>query len=266
MDDGSSESESSATIFPEDSNILPLDKPAVVAGNFDACSNKQKNMDVVVVDSPGMFVRPEVPGPEVPKFPLEFREELQTVEICCGCARLTLSCKREGLNALGVDWNGCKDKPEGRVIWIDLATKRGLDELIQRLEANKGTLKVVFMSPPCGTASRAREIRRKKPKFGKWIDPKPFRSDEFPDGLPSLKGNAAEKVRIANALYANMVEIAMWCDKNGVAWVMENPKNSHYWETAPLKELRRRKWSEDEAEKLKEPYCRSDFQLHARWR
>ena len=47
-----------------------------------------------------------------------------------------------------MDWSGCKDKPEGRVIWINLATKQGIDELKDILKANIGTLKVVFMSPP----------------------------------------------------------------------------------------------------------------------
>ena len=114
-------------------------------------------------------------------------EGLEVLEICCGCARLASHCSKVGLKALGVDWKGCKDKPEGRVIWIDLSTDRGVEELKAVLAANKRTLKVVFMSPPCGTASRAREIRRHKPdESGRIIDPKPFRSDEFPDGLPQV--------------------------------------------------------------------------------
>lgn len=46
----------------------------------------------------------------------------------------------------------------------------------------EGRVKYVHFAPPCGTASRAREIRRKG------CDPKPLRSDEEPDGLPHLTG------------------------------------------------------------------------------
>ena len=164
---------------------------------------------------------------------------------------------KEGLNSLGIDWKGCKDKPEGRVIWLDLTTKRGMRDLKDILEANKHTLKIVFMSPPCGTASRAREIRRTKPDaFGKVIDPKPLRSDEHPDGLPDLGGIALEKVKSANILYENMIEIALWCDEHGVSWILENPSNSHIWETKAFKKLRELK----RADKLKTPYERTQFQ------
>lgn len=184
-------------------------------------------------------------------------EKLQVLEVCCGCARLTFSCMKEGLNALGIDWKGCKDKPEGRVIWLDLTTKRGMRDLKDILEANKHTLKIVFMSPPCGTASRAREIRRTKPDaFGKVIDPKPLRSDEHPDGLPDLGGIALQKVKSANVLYENMIEIALWCDEHGISWILENPSNSHIWETKAFKKLRKLKW----ADKLKTPYERTQFQ------
>ena len=42
----------------------------------------------------------------------------------------------------------------------------------------------VHFGVPCGTASRAREVRLKN-KSGKanFIDPKPLRNDSFPDGL-----------------------------------------------------------------------------------
>ena len=142
----------------------------------------------------------------------ELDEKLVMLEVCCGCARLTYHCSKKGMKALGIDWSGCKDKPKGRVIWINLATSRGLAELKEQLEANKKTLKVVFMSPPYGTASGAREIRRNPDELGRVIDPKPLRSDEFPDGLPSLGGEALIKVGIANVLDANMVAVALWCD------------------------------------------------------
>ena len=43
----------------------------------------------------------------------ELDEGLEVIEVCCGCARLTYHCSKVGLRSLGVDWSGCKDKPEG---------------------------------------------------------------------------------------------------------------------------------------------------------
>ena len=184
-------------------------------------------------------------------------EKFVVIEVCCGCARVTKSCQSLGMKSVGVDWSGCKDKPEGRVFWHNLATDQGFENFMELLEANKGSIKVVYMSPPCGTASRAREIRRRKPNSeGKIIDPKPLRSDAHPDGLPWLKGIAKEKVRIANVLYANMVRLAEWCDQNGIAWAIENPSNSHMWETMAFRRLRKAKWDD----LLKNPYERVKFQ------
>ena len=75
--------------------------------------------------------------PKAPGSYNELDESLEVLEICGGCARLTLHSKNIGLNALGIDWKGCKDKPEGRVIWLDLTTERGMTELKAILEANK---------------------------------------------------------------------------------------------------------------------------------
>ena len=168
------------------------------------------------------------PVPEAHIVHNELDEGLFVVEVCGGCARLTKHCGQKGLKAKGTDWSGCKDKPEGRVIWINLATKQGIKELKDIFKANIRILKVVFMSPPCGTASRAREIKRLKPdSAGRVIDPKPFRSDGYPDGLPDLGGEASIKVEIANALYSNMVDLVFWCVQTDVAWLIENPSNSH---------------------------------------
>ena len=184
-------------------------------------------------------------------------ENLVFVEICCGCARLSKECQSKGLRSLGIDWKGCKDKPEGRVIWLDLTIDHGMSELMDILEANKKSLKVVFMSPPCGTASRAREIRRfKKDARGKVLDPKPLRSDDHPDGLPTLYGAGLAKVKAANKLYENMIKLALWSDANKLIWIIENPSNSHMWETKHFKELRTLKWQD----KLQRPYSRCQFQ------
>eukprot|EP00973_Karenia_brevis_P044943 6223854-Karenia_brevis.AAC.1 len=80
---------------------------------------------------------------------------------------------RAGFNALGVDHSKNKDTPQCKAINIDLTTESGQRILMSLLEERR----VVFVhfAPPCGTATRAREIRRKG------VDPKPLRTEEFPD-------------------------------------------------------------------------------------
>ena len=101
------------------------------------------------------------------------------VEVFCGCARLTRELNTAGLDAIGVDYFGNKDKPLSKSTCIDLLSDWGqaaLRKLIKEIDAG-----LTWFAPPCGSASRALEIRRKHGS-----DPKPKRSDEWPDGLPDL--------------------------------------------------------------------------------
>lgn len=104
----------------------------------------------------------------------------KALEVMCGCAELTSELHKAGFDATGIDYKGCKDKAKSRVIWIDLATRLGQLEFWDLVHA--GSVRYIHFAPPCGTASRAREIRRRG------VDPKPLRSQEHPDGLPDLCG------------------------------------------------------------------------------
>ena len=85
------------------------------------------------------------------------------------------------------------------MISLDFKSDHGPAELFDIPEANKGSLKVVWISPPDRTASRAREIKRfKKDSRGRVLDPKPLRSDEYPDGLPTSYRAGLVKVEDAN--------------------------------------------------------------------
>ena len=81
-------------------------------------------------------------------------------------------------------------------------------------------------------ASRAREIRR---KVG--VDPKPLRSDSFPDSIPGLCG--ADKVRVekANLIYKFIAEMVTTLSQSKISWAIENPANSLMWATSWMKEL-----------------------------
>lgn len=146
------------------------------------------------------------------------------VEVFCGIAHLTLELQKVGFRAVGIDHKGCKDKPVAKALWIDLTTRRGQLEFWDIIRSQN--VKYVHFAPPCGTASAARNIRRKG------IDPKPLRSEENPDGLPNLSGANRGRVDSANELYKFVARAAEKLEAMGVSWSIENPTNSLMWTTS----------------------------------
>ena len=90
----------------------------------------------------------------------------------------------------------------------------------------------VFLAPPCGSASRARQIPLKKRKFGgNRHGPRPLRSDQFPNGLPNLTPSESERVSLANQLYHLTAKVVKWAVEAGCIFVVENPQFSLFWAT-----------------------------------
>ena len=139
--------------------------------------------------------------------------------------------QQAGWSALGVDYAWNKDKPIGPAVYLDLTTQAGQDALWQIIVDRKCVY--VHFAPPCGTASRAREKR-----INSGFDPKPLRSDEKPDGLDNLPEKDELRVEQANKLYAFTAEVCLKLDELGIAWSIENPKNSLFWLTSWLVKLR----------------------------
>ena len=81
------------------------------------------------------------------------------------------------------------------VLRIHLGEKHG-EELVWRI-LQQDKVAGIHLGPPCGTSSRAREIRR---SYGP--DPRPLRTDAQPDGLKNLRGKALQRVQMANRLYS----------------------------------------------------------------
>ena len=158
-------------------------------------------------------------------------EKVGAAEIFCGCARMSKELLNVGFDAVAIDYRGNKDKPEIQAYFeLDLSRPWGVAELHKIMEEKK--VKIAFMAPPCGSASAARMIRRKKGP-----DPKPLRSMKYPDGLPWLGQIDRERVAIANRLYEMAAELAWFCEENGICWVIENPTNSLMWCTTPFVQL-----------------------------
>ena len=93
----------------------------------------------------------------------------------------------------------------------------------------------VHMGVPCGTASRARDIKMSKTQHG----PPPLRSSEYPDGLPAsqLSPSNLARLRAANRLYRFMKEIILLLPPATI-WTVENPWRSWLWSTSYFKAIK----------------------------
>lgn len=146
------------------------------------------------------------------------------LEIFAGTGGVAACFKRHGLsNSVAVD----KVKTAGAltgIIPLDLTKDEDQQAVMQWLQhpAAKG----VFVAPPCGTASAARNIEVPGEDL-----PKPLRSWEQPEGLSNLSGTDLLRVSAANILYAFTAELLEACCSLGKLFMVENPRNSLFWFT-----------------------------------
>ena len=82
-------------------------------------------------------------------------DELLVIEICAGSARLTKTCRKLGLRGLAVD-NSAERSCGVDIMKLDLTDAAQLQLLLDIISADKDNILMIFMAPPCGTASRAR--------------------------------------------------------------------------------------------------------------
>ena len=108
------------------------------------------------------------------------------IEIFSGTAGLCAEVRRHGLlSSVGVDAHVAK-RTKSPVLRIHLGEKHG-EELLWRI-LRQDNIAGIHLGPPCGTSSRAREIRR---SYGP--DPRPLRTDAQPDGLRNLRGKDRQR-------------------------------------------------------------------------
>lgn len=154
--------------------------------------------------------------------------ELIFVEMFCGTARLSKAVAEAGLNVLAIDKVACARKVS--VTCLDLTTADHQKVLFECLcKANVASLHI---APPCGTASRAREIPIGNPPTPR-TNPKPLRSpdDLWGEVLPTSQVDKA-RVKAANTLYVVSVVAAAIMVQRGSLVSVENPSNSHFWALA----------------------------------
>ena len=158
-------------------------------------------------------------------------QDLLVVEICAGSARLTKTVRAKGMRGLAID----KTKSRGcgtEIMVLDLTLEQDLRILLQLLRSESKCIALVFISPPCGTASKARERPIKASLLFGQKQPEPLRTSSKPDQKDMLSGLDKVKTELANQLYEAVTAIVLECDKLGL-WVMvENPRSSLYWDTS----------------------------------
>ena len=159
------------------------------------------------------------------------KEQLQcpvVIEVFSGTARVTSAARALGLSSsFGADHD--IRKAEASSVKLDLSTSEGLRLL--KFWVSSPLVIGIFLAPPCGTCSLARNIKLRD-SLGKVIPgPVPLRSPEFPEGLPFLADNDRQRVSQANKIYEAVASIMQHAQSLGRIIVVENPRSSLFWMT-----------------------------------
>ena len=150
------------------------------------------------------------------------------LEIFCGSARVTACLKMIGLtSSFGVDH--IKGKAVSTCKVADLTTQEGQQLLLTWLDAPN--VEGVFLAPPCGTCSLARNIILRDCKGRPLPGPVPLRSHLHPEGLLNLSPKNRKRVSLANTLYEFLGKVIRIADSKGLIIVVENPRSSLFWLT-----------------------------------
>ena len=153
-------------------------------------------------------------------------EDLYALEIFCGAGRLCGAIRKLGMHdSVGIDSTVHKHL-KSPILRLDL-TKNSSIELVERMISQE-TLAFIHFAPPCGTASRARNIYR--PEYSH--NPPPCRSDHLPDGLKFLRGTLKLRVELANRLYWVTGYLFKQAWDHGILASVENPSRSFFWQTS----------------------------------
>eukprot|EP00959_Pyramimonas_sp_CCMP1952_P214525 4489476-Pyramimonas_sp.AAC.1 len=122
------------------------------------------------------------------------------LELFAGSERLL-----QAILALTLSWGEAWDLARGRE--YDLLMVSNLERLFRRLRRRRWWW--IHMAPPCSTFSRARRP--------------PLRSPDYPWGLLGLSPGDAEKAQEGSTLCVPAVQVALFCIREGIYFVIENP-------------------------------------------
>ena len=150
------------------------------------------------------------------------------IEVFCGSARVTACLKELGIrDSFGVDHN--LEKAVSTAKRLDLTNHADQQLFMQWMLSP--LVVGVFLAPPCGTCSLARNIQLRDEKGRKIRGPRPLRSAAWPEGLPGLSDKDRARVSSANHLYEFLAKIVATAHAKGLLVVVENPRSSLFWLT-----------------------------------
>ena len=163
-------------------------------------------------------------------------QDLFIIEICAGSARLSKVAHQCGFRTMAVDHSTARSC--GFPICVfDLTDPDDLERMVQFIEESADSILGIWMAPSCGTCSRAREKRLVSLERAGVKTPIPLRSLLQPDQLDGLTGLDKIKVEKANMLYDAVYVLASLACSLHIFVGIENPTNSHYWSTTPMRKL-----------------------------
>ncbi len=156
-------------------------------------------------------------------------EGISVLELFCGTGRLADAFARKGFCAVGIDKVRCKHVSVSPRVFLDLTLDRSVDLVTETLRCDP-SIALVWLSPPSGSFSRARE----NPVKGGGGYP-PLRSITHPQGLPELKADDRVRVAKENALADKVSQVVAACSTLGVEWAIQHPWRSFLWQLPSLR-------------------------------
>ncbi|CAE6964726.1 SLC24A2 [Symbiodinium natans] len=162
-------------------------------------------------------------------------QKLMFLELCCGSAGLSAAFRALGFQVLAVDHPGNRHVPLVHCVHLDLRLESSWSYLRRLVQARQVFL--IHVAPPCGTASRARDIPIKGQP-----SPPALRSEAFPAGLPGLSPSWQAKVDSANSIYRRAARFCAWLLEEAphTHFCVENPARSYMWLLPEFLDLRPR--------------------------
>ena len=163
-------------------------------------------------------------------------EDLFVVEMCAGSAKLSKIAHQCGFRTMAIDHTSARSS-SFPICMFDLTDADDVETLGNFIEESADSILGIWIAPPCGTCSRAREKRLRDLEDAGVKTPMPLRSLAQPDQLDGLSGLDKIKVESANMLYASVYTLATLACALHIFLAIENPTNSHYWNTSPMQKL-----------------------------
>ena len=132
------------------------------------------------------------------------------------------------LSSFGVDHVRSK-QCMSQIVIADLCTPERVSLLWQWLAQEN--VVAIFLAPPCGGTSRARQIPLKRAMGKNSNGPLPLRDDLNPNGKPGLSFRDRQRISLANKLYHLTSQLVERANTIGCIVCVENPQFTLFWAT-----------------------------------